>query len=286
MNKYFLPNIDLNQFYPVYIGNRKRYATSTGVSFINKNLILVASYFGKKIYLVDISKKLFNIIDEYETEFFIDLIDYKDGLITASHLPYKTSCGSISMLSLNENKISFIKNIKLDGISPHGCTILNKSTLIVSNISDHYRGSLLLDIDSGKYSLLNGIKYYPKDACIYDNKLFILSIESRPKINTPTKIGRSVIYLFDLNTLTKVNEIEFFGQSDGITVNNDNGFITVQDKDCLQHFTINDNKIILSKIIPGFNFPHGISSFDEKIAVTNYGDNSVDIYDLDELIKD
>lgn len=286
MDKYFLPNIDLNNFYPIYIGNRKRYATSTGVCFLNDNLILVASYFGKKIYLVDISEKLFNIIDEYETEFFIDLIDHKDGIISTTHLPYQKSCGSVSILSLNENKISFIKNIKLDGISPHGCTIVNKSTLIVSNISDFNRGCIFLDIETEKYTLFNSVLYYPKDACIIDDKLFILTIESRPKINTPTKVGKSVIYLFDLNTLTKIDQIEFFGQSDGITVNNNNGFITVQDKDCLQHFTVNDNKIILSKMIPGFNFPHGISSYKNKVAITNYGDNSVDIYDLEELIKD
>jgi hypothetical protein len=39
-------------------------------------------------------------------------------------------------------------------------------------------------------------------------------------------------------------------------------------------------------MIPGFNFPHGISSFGNKVAITNYGDNSVDIYDLEELITD
>lgn len=286
MNKYFLPQIYNNNFYPVYIGNRQRYATSTGVSFINENLILVASYFGKKIYLVDTSKNSFNIIDEYETEFFIDLIDHKNGIITATHLPYQKSCGSVSLLSLNENKISFIKNIKLDGTKPHSCTILDDSTLIVSNMADYNRGSLLLDINTEEYVLLDGINYYPKDACIYENKLFILSVESRPKINTPTKVGKSIIYLFNLNNLTKIDELEFFGQSDGITVNKNNGFITIQDIDSLQHFKINENKLILSKIISGFNFPHGISSFENKVAITNYGDNSVDIYEIEELIKD
>jgi hypothetical protein len=286
MIKYYLPNIDLTKFYSVFIGDRKRYATCTGVSFVNEDLILVASYFGKKIYLVNIPKNSFDIVNQYDTEFFIDLIDYRDGLITTTHLPHKTSCGSISLLSLNGNEISLIKNIKLNGTTPHGCTIINNSTLIVSNMADYNRGSLLLDIDSEKYSPLEGIKYYPKDACIYGDKLFILSIETRPKINSPTNVGKSLIYLYDLNSLTKIDEMEFFGQSDGITVNGNNGFITIQDQDSLQHFLINDNKLILSKMIPGFNFPHGISSFGNKVAITNYGDNSVDIYDLEELITD
>ena len=286
MNKYFLPNIDLNQFYPVYIGDRKRYATSTGVSFINENLILVASYFGKKIYLVDISEKSFNIIDEYESEFFIDLIDYKDGMISATHLPYQKSCGSVSLLSLINNKISFIQNIKLDGISPHGCSIIDNSTLIVSNIADFNRGCIIIDINTEKYNVLNNILYYPKDTYICGDKLFILTIESRPKIHTATKIGKSIIYIYNLKDLKKIDQIEFFGQSDGITINGNYGFITVQDKDSIQCFNINENKLTLSKMIPGFNFPHGISSYGSKVAITNYGDNSVDIYDIEELIKD
>lgn len=284
MIKYYLPNIDLTKFYSVFIGERKRYATCTGVSFVNENLILVASYFGRKIYLVNISKNSFDIIDEYETEFFIDLIDYRNGLITTTHLPYKTSSGSISLLSLSDNKISLIKNIKLNGISPHGCTILNDSTLMVSNMADYNRGSLLLDINSEKYTSLSDIRYYPKDACIYGNKLFILSVESRPKIKSTTNVGKTLIYLFDLDTLTKIDEMEFFGQSDGITVNGNNGFVTIQDQDSVQHFIINENKLVMSKMISGFNFPHGISSLGNKVAITNYGDNTVDIYDLEELI--
>jgi WD40 repeat protein len=98
-----------------------------------------------------------------------------------------------------------------------------------------------------------------------------------------TVIKRSVIYVFNKNTLKKIDELSFHGQTDSILVNGEDGFVTVQGDDTVLHFKFINGKLSFIKNIAGFNFPHGISSSGNKIAITNYGDNSIRIFDINEL---
>ena len=67
-------------------------------------------------------------------------------------------------------------------------------------------------------------------------------------------------------------------------VNGEDGFITVQGDDTVVHFKFVDNKLHIEKRIGGFNFPHGIDYKNNRIAITNYGDNTIRIFDVNELI--
>jgi hypothetical protein len=141
-----------------------------------------------------------------------------------------------------------------------------------------------LDIETGAIKQnLNNLKYYPKDVCIIGDYLFTVSSQSLPQIGMTTVIKRSVIYVFNKNTLKKIDELSFHGQTDSILVNGEDGFITVQGDDTVLHFKFINGKLSIIKSLPGFNFPHGISSLGNKVAITNYGDNSIRIFDINEL---
>ena len=279
-----MPRIELTIAPEVTIGNRSRFSTATAVAFINENLLLSAAFNSRKLYLIELTENGHNVIQEVKTKHSPDLMKYKDGVILTSDYPFMEPDGHASIYDFIDGKIVFRKEIKLKNTKAHGCEIVDSQTVIITSNSDHNRGILFLDIETGAIKQnLNNLKYYPKDVCIIGDYLFTVSSQSLPQIGMTTVIKRSVIYVFNKNTLKKIDELSFHGQTDSILVNGEDGFITVQGDDTVLHFKFINGKLSIIKSLPGFNFPHGISSLGNKVAITDYGDNSIRIFDIDEL---
>ena len=270
----------------VTVGNRDRYSTATGVAFINENLLLAAAFNSKKIYLIELlPDRSSRILDVVKTKNNPDLLDYKDGIILTSDYPFMQANGHASLYDLVDNKIVFRKQIVLPNTKAHGCEIVDDKTIIITSNSDDNRGVLFIDIESEKIiKNFNNFKHYPKDACIVGDVLFIVCAASLPQIGKTTVIKESIVYAFNKNTFEKIDEATFHGQTDSIVVNGENGFITVQGDDEVVYFKFVDNKLNIEKRIGGFSFPHGIDYKNNKVAITNYGDNTIRIFDVNELI--
>ena len=224
------------------------------------------------------------ILDVVKAKNNPDLLDYKDGVILTSDYPYMQPNGHASLYDLVDNKIVFRKQIVIPNTKVHGCEIVDDKTIIITSNSDHNRGCMFIDIETTNIiKNFSNMKHYPKDAFIQGDRLFVVCAESLPQIGKTTVIKESIIYLFDLNTLELLDEASFHGQTDSLTVNGDIGFITVQGDDTLVKFAVIDDKLSIIKRIGGFNFPHGIDSINNKVVVTNYGDNTLRVFDLSEL---
>ena len=279
-----MPRIELTIPPEVTIGNRSRFSTATAVAFINENLLLSAAFNNRKLYLIELTENGHNIIQEVKTKHSPDLMKYKDGVILTSDYPYMEPDGHASIYDFIDGKIVFRKEIKLKNTKAHGCEIVDNQTVIITSNSDHNRGILFLDIETGAIKQnLNNLKYYPKDVCIIGDYLFTVSSQSLPQIGMTTVIKRSVLYVFNKNTYKKIDELSFHGQTDSILVNGEDGFVTVQGDDTVLHFKFINGKLSFIKNIAGFNFPHGIACIGSKVAITNYGDNSIRIFDINEL---
>jgi len=266
------------------VGNRKRFSTATAVAFINENLFVSAAFNSKKIYLIELTDTGYNILQEVKTKHCPDLMKYKDGVILTSDYPHGEPNGHASIYDFIDGKIVFRKEIALVNTKAHGCEIVNNDTIIITSNSDHNRGIMFLDIASGALKQnFNSLQHYPKDVCIVGNVLFTVCAASLPQIGKTTVIKESIVYAFDKNTLEKIDEQTFHGQTDSIVVNGEDGFITIQGDDTVLHFKFTNGKLSIIKRIGGFSFPHGISSIGDKIAVTNYGDNTIRIFTIDEL---
>ena len=279
-----MPRKELTIAPVVTVGNRDRYSTATAVAFINENLLVSAAFNSKKLYLIELTENGHNILQEVKTQHSPDLMKYKNGMILTSDYPYMEPNGHASIYDFIDGRIMFRKEIPVINTKVHGCEILDDKTIIVTSNSDHNRGIIFLDVanDALKQNF-NNIQHYPKDVCIVGDVLFIVCAASLPQIGKTTVIRESIVYAFDKNTLQKIDEATFHGQTDSIVVNGEDGFISIQGDDEVLHFKFVDGKLSIVKRIGGFNFPHGISSIGNKIAVTNYGDNTIRIFTIDEL---
>jgi hypothetical protein len=284
MLKIEMPRKELTIAPEVTVGNRNRFSTATAVAFINENLFVSAAFNSRKLYLVEFTENEWNILQEVKTNHSPDLMKYKDGIILTSDYPFMEPNGHASLYNLVDGEIIFKKEIVLKDTKAHGCSIIDDKTIIITSNSDHNRGILFIDVETGKIKQnFNNFKHYPKDVCIIGDVLFIVSSESLPQIGKTTVIKESILYAFDKNTFEKIDEITFHGQTDSIVVNQEDGFITIQGDDTVLHFKFIENKLSIVKRIEGFNFPHGIDYKNDKVAITNYGDNTIRIFNVDEL---
>jgi len=270
----------------VTVGNRNRYSTATAVSFINENLLVSAAFNSKKIYLIELLEDgTHKILDVVKAKNNPDLLDYKDGVILTSDYPFMQPNGHASLYDVVDNKIVFRKQIVLPNTKAHGAEIVDDKTIIITSNSDHNRGVMFIDIESHQVTKnLNDFKHYPKDVFIQGNRMLVVCAESLPQIGKTTVIKESILYLFDLNTLEKLGEVSFHGQTDSLTLSGEDGFITIQGDDTVLHFKLIDDRLSIVKRIGGFNFPHGIDSIGNRVAITNYGDNTIRIFTIEELI--
>lgn len=286
MIKHFLPKIDLSNYNKLYCGTETRLATVTSVSFVNYNKILVTSLLGKMLYLIDITNNEFKIINQLYTGVYSDLIDYRNGIIiSANALSPNHPDGIVSVYSLTNDDISFIKDFKIkDKLRIHGCRFLDDSNSLVASNDKNDSGLYFLNINNGQITKYVKFDLKVKDVYISGDRLFVVTSESAPTKRDKYIDKNSILYLYRLSTMEKLDELVFEGQADSICVVNNNGLITVQGKHSLFQFEVVSDKLIDKKYISGFNFPHGISYMNDRVIVTNYGDNSVDIYDVEELI--
>lgn len=270
-----LPDLDLSKDEFLFCGNGKRKATATDIIAISDNLILVSSLLGRKLYLIDISES-FNIINEIDCEGYVDLMDYKDGIIATSNASYKGLKGSVSLFKIIDNKITSLKTITFEKDNRlHGCLFIDKENLIIGSNDEYNPGIYFLNINEEKLYSFIPFKLRIKDLCFYKNKLLIVGSETSPG-GVKTKVITSILYRYDYKTMELIDSIIFNGQCDAICVNEDIAFITLQCEHSIIKINLN-NKLENLEEIKGFNFPHGCDFKNQKLFVTNYGNNSIDI---------
>jgi len=269
----------------VTVGNRKRYSTATAVAWINDNKLVSAAFNSRNIYLIELKDDgTSQILDVIKAPYNPDLMDYKNGMIVTSDYPYSDQHGHASIFDVVDDKIVYRKSITLPNTKSHGCEIVDDNTVIITSNSDHNKGCLFVDINKGIVkSTLTNMDHYSKDAYIKDDRLLVICAKSLPQIGQTTVIGESVLYLFDLSTLSRISEVRFHGQTDSLTMDGNDVFITIQGDDTVAHCTLMDDVLSYFGRTGGFNFPHGIDALNGKVAVTNYGDNTIRIYNKEEL---
>jgi hypothetical protein len=282
--KFKLPELDLSSHGYLFCGKEQRKATATDVIYISENRLIASSLLGKKLYLVNVDGEDLNIIDEISTDGYIDLMDYKDEMIVASNASGDGLEGSVSIFKIINDKITPIKTIYTSKkVRFHGCLIIDDKNVIIGSNDERTPGLYFLNIETEEF--YNTIKFdlRVKDLCFNDDKLLVVASKTSPgggKVN----VTDSILYLYDFKSMKLLNKLVFKGQCDALCMVGNDGFIALQCEHSLVHFKLQDSNLEYIKLIGGFNFPHGVETKFGKVLVTNYGDNSIDILPLSDLI--
>jgi len=282
---YKLPDFDYTKLPKVFVGDRSRWATATAVSFVSDNLALIASFYGKKIYLLDLENQ--QILNEVDTINYPDLMDYKNGLIAIAERNDDGKLGNIGLYTLENNQITHKKEINFTKYNElHGIRILDDNEIIFTDKLSN-KGVHIMNLNTDEIKSFTNFNFPPCDVFILSDRIMVITSETKPNFNGlknyNTKL--SYLHLLEFPSFNELSKISFEGQVDCITYENGVGFITIQSNDSLYHFELKEDKLLgIGEIKKDFSFPHGIAMKNGKICVTNYGTNSVSIFNLEEII--
>jgi len=282
--KYYLPDFSLTHHERFYVGDKLRYATATDVKFIDNNFLICAQLLNRTLYLIDYSDG-FKIVDSIKTNYQPDLIDIKNGLVITANQTYKENqTGGVSLYEIKENKFFLIKDFLIDNVQAHGCKIIDDENILFSSISGLSLGIFKLNIKTEKYNKIYIGDKFIRDMDFSGDYLFITSAPSTP-MNSVNRGSTNKITCLNYKTLEVVNEIYFGKHSDSIIIKNDLCFLTSQITDEVFCFKIDGFNLDFFGKIDGFNFPHGMDVYEDLIAVSNYGDNSIQILNYKEILN-
>jgi hypothetical protein len=281
--KYYLPDFPLGQHERFYVGDKLRYATATDVKFIDDKFLISAQLLNRTLYLIDYSDG-FKIIDSIKTNYQPDLFDVKNGLVITANQTYKENqTGGVSLYEIKENKFLLIKDFLIDNVQAHGCKIIDDENILFSSISELSLGIFKLNIKTEKCDKIYIGDKFIRDMDFSGDYIFLTSAPSTP-MNSANRGSNNKITCLNYKTLEVVNEIYFGNQSDSIVIKDNLCFLTSQITDEVFCFKIDGINLDFFGKIGGFNFPHGMDVYEDLIAVSNYGDNSIQIVNYKEKL--
>lgn len=298
-----LPDLNRSIHGPLYIGTVKRLANATAIKFIDDTHLCAINLVGMymQLYEFNYNKKTSKLIDQIDTIYdnklcVIDLMDYDNlKLFVTSNF----DVGTQTIYKLENNKLSFYKNVCKFSIEPqycHGvkfypfnknilCFTFNRHFVFNVNFVDYINNKMLYQIEY----LQN---YNPKDmAFINKNEMLIIYSASNvtPDMKQSNYESRIVYLKFNLENKTH-NIIDFCDiphcHSDCIIFRKNVIFINNQTDDCVITYYLNKNKMHLIESIKIYDKPHGldISHNNKLLGVADYGDNTIKIIEIPQTI--
>lgn len=274
-----------------YVGGNARLATLTGVCFSSANHLITAHLVGECLHSIEIDfdEKKSRVVSTIESSFegantIVDLIEF-DGSnrIIASNFD---ACSS-TLYELSDNKIKHIKDIKLpDGKGNcHGASFFDEEVICLSTNKNYL---FFINICTNEILAEFKLPYHIKDISTYrpGELLLCFSIASPSREIKPT-YGSGLYYVsvnIEKNKLSIIDKHYFWPAAfdaicrDKVT----NVFYVTDQYGCrVISFNLQKGKIAILGEYRGFDFPHGIDINQSILAVTNYGNSSLDLLDIE-----
>lgn len=276
-----------------FVGDRTRLATMTSVAFSSSNVMVVAHLVGEKLLVLDVdyASESFTCLDSQATTFsgeptITDLLDYdgKNRLLTSNF-----DAGSGTLYSLVNNRLQHLKDISLPEGSGncHGARFYDRDIICLSTNRNYM---FFVEIDSGQMFAQLKLPYHIKDFVVISENHIVacFAVKSPDSEVKPTYASGLLNLQVDLKKSDfRILHQWFFRPAafDAICRDQESGrfYITDQFGDRLLVVALQEDKFSILGELDGFDFPHGVDVGQNLLAVTNYGDSSVDILSLDDL---
>jgi hypothetical protein len=294
---------NVTNFKLLYLDNRSRLPSVTDVKFITKDLIIVAHRYASKLYLI---KLLFDntceILDTIVLTYpdtgkltYTESFVYKDNTVYCiNYIEY------LIKVDIIDNKFVWrsIEKINQNNTHYHGIEIFNNTLYlspIVNQINEKCEEFATYNLVDKKFSFLstpnlpNDIKI--KDILFVNSDLVVLSVLNKTENTLYNKkyIANSYIGLYTFPNFILLDKVDIENCQLDLGTMNDNKFYvcgSTTKGDYIYYGEVKDNKIVNFGQVEAEPFPHGIDIYGDMIAYTSYGNDSVYIQKLEDLIPE
>jgi hypothetical protein len=282
------------------VKDRVRPSGLTSVRFIEEKMLVAADFGSKKTYLVDISSGVMSILDTHDTIISdgtpveTDLIDYRDGEFMVSNF-YQ---GTFSRYEIRNSRIRFLREVQTSGpTNMHGLRYIPGHPRLVwltfcnnkrpcHAIADIETGELLHYFDTDQQC--QDIAFIGGHAVVFARTDHISKGEKIPAFGSRKNIMFATAYVYRLpEDLVKEPPVMFSrwkgeGHLDASKESADGRiFCANQYLDRIDIFSLSREGILsLTGMINGFQMPHGLDILGNRLAITNYGDQTLRLMSL------
>lgn len=274
-----------------------RRATATSVRFLDDTTLLCASLLGRTMHVVSIASSEPVFLTSIATSRAVDLLDYRAfraGLVVSADCAFDPEPGSISVYDHVRVGAAHVlehrRRIDLPGLRPHGCAVIDERTVFILSASDARPDCVRVDLESGRVERLPQLNpkpvFPPKGVALRGDDLIVATTRALPRTRRVDVGEDSKLRLFHAPTLTLLDSQSFHGICDDVTFQDGVGVVALQSRNALLPFSVTpDRKLLIGVPIGGFFLPHGVALHGARLAVASYGDNSVRVYRMADLMQ-
>jgi hypothetical protein len=270
---------------PVYIGARVRDSTMTSVTLLDANTLACCHYNGKRMFLLrfDLDAGSCRILDQTATTFGglaceTDLMagDGRGHLVTSNFYQYTST-----LYRRDGDRLKRVRDLAYNaGHWVHGIKFYRHDTVAITSRA-HRAGVHFFDLESGQLRyLLPTPGLHAQDICfLSETRLVLVADHGAPGLK-PQAIYSSEIQIVDFDIATRrcrtvLRKVLPNSHLDSIVAHQGLLYITDQYNGAVRVIDAQDLEPVA--LLEGYNFPHGLDLRGNLLAVTNYGDNSIDL---------
>jgi hypothetical protein len=276
-----------------FLGNTTRLATMTSVRFIDDSTLVACHLVGEKMlaYKFDAKEESYRVICSIPTCYnsmptITDLLDY-DGkrFLVASNFDGRSG----SLYSFENGRLAFEKDLVLPENTGncHAARFLGAATICLGTNTNEL---FFLDCPAGSIISRLQLPFHPKDFCFLPDNLMMVLFAIRSPSKSAKPVFASGLQLLRLEAGLKgytVLRTHYFKPAafDAIIQDQETGifYFTDQHSDRVILARLNGIKIDVMGELRGFDFPHGVDVNEHYLAVTNYGDSSIDFIEKSQM---
>lgn len=283
----------------VTIKDKTRNSGLTSVCFVDQDRVLCADFNDKRVYLASIRDGALEILDTHPTvnadsdHVQTDLMDYHDGRFVVSNF-YQ---GSVSIYRLEGDKICFDGELNHnDYIGLHGvrfipghpgllwityCGVKNKCHQII----DIETKEVIHHIDTDQKC--QDVAFVDGRAVVFARTDHIKEGSAKARLFSKKWWMYASAYIYEVPSDLRNDAPKFLnkwkgkGHIDACKSHNGEIYAANQYLDRVDVFALSaKGKLSLNRTIKGMEMPHGLDLYDGKLAVTNYGDQTLRVMEL------
>lgn len=282
------------------VKDKTRNSGLTSVSFVDDDRVICADFNDKLVYLASVRNGKLEIIETHPTVIAdgttvqTDLMDFLDNRFVVSNF-YQ---GSFSVYRLEGDTISFEQEVNLNDYKGlHGVRFIpnHPGLLWLTYCGAKNKCHQIVDLESKTVIHQIDTDQHCQDVAFVDGYAVVFARTDHIKIGT--KAARmfskkwwmfATAYVYSIPENLRevapnfVSRWKGKGHIDACKAYNGKIFAANQYLDRVDVFTLSaEGKLSLSRSIKGMGMPHGLDLRNNKLAVTNYGDQTLRILELE-----